>query len=434
MESVYLGQTGVEVSVVGFGSYRIRESMPEHKQALKLALENGCNLIDTSSNYTDGSSEKLVGQVVSELSSENREKVVLVTKIGFNDGRASFSELNLREELSESSRRLQTQCIDIVLLHKPEYLLKEGMNQDAYYQTLSEALKFLQKQVEEKKIRFYGISCNSFIDPENSPEYTSLDVLQTIVTENSLFGFAVIEFPLNLLEQNAALLPNHAGCPLLDFARNHGIGTLINRPLNAFFGDRIFRLSGFSAHHGKDVAMNLKTTFQKAMELEGRIFELYPTEKIALAHIIQKDFDSLKDPVLWKEILDYRALPSLTKALDTLKKLSNEQLAEEYEKTMHVFFEALTWYLESQAAAESRAITLALTKAAPELKTSPTLSQKAIRVVRSIPGVDCVLVGMRQPTYVKDALQVEQRLSPEKAFASLRAAKAVADTLATARQ
>ena len=89
VQSRTLGGTDLQVSRVGFGAYRVHEFEPEHREALKAALLSGCNLIDTSTNYTDGSSERLVGQVTSELIESGllkREELVLVTKAGYVQG------------------------------------------------------------------------------------------------------------------------------------------------------------------------------------------------------------------------------------------------------------------------------------------------------------------------------------------------------------
>ena len=65
---VPLGSTGLLTSKVGFGGYRIDDETPEHREALEKALLAGCNLIDTSTNYMDGGSERCVGAVLSKLS------------------------------------------------------------------------------------------------------------------------------------------------------------------------------------------------------------------------------------------------------------------------------------------------------------------------------------------------------------------------------
>ena len=59
-----LGKTGLIVSALGFGAYRVDGRTPEHREALRMALGGGCNLIDTSTNYTDGASESLIGEVL----------------------------------------------------------------------------------------------------------------------------------------------------------------------------------------------------------------------------------------------------------------------------------------------------------------------------------------------------------------------------------
>ncbi len=84
-----LGNTGLFVSQIGFGGYRIDVRSPLNLEALKKALISGINLIDTSSNYTDGNSELLVGDVLKDLIESNkisRESIVVVTKGGYIQG------------------------------------------------------------------------------------------------------------------------------------------------------------------------------------------------------------------------------------------------------------------------------------------------------------------------------------------------------------
>ena len=76
-----LGKTNFQVSSIGFGGYRIHHNSVQHAKALRYALLNGFNLIDTSSNYTDGGSEMLVGNLLAEMFEREeltREEVVVV--------------------------------------------------------------------------------------------------------------------------------------------------------------------------------------------------------------------------------------------------------------------------------------------------------------------------------------------------------------------
>jgi len=59
-----LDKTGLLASICRFGFYRINDTITGHHKAMELALANGINLIDTSANYTDGGSEKLIGNVL----------------------------------------------------------------------------------------------------------------------------------------------------------------------------------------------------------------------------------------------------------------------------------------------------------------------------------------------------------------------------------
>src|SRR3990167_1549006 len=78
-----LGSTGLECHPLGFGCYRVMEGNATHEAALRMYLERGGNLIDTSTNYGDGRSEQLVGKVLQDVP---RDQAILVTKGGYIQG------------------------------------------------------------------------------------------------------------------------------------------------------------------------------------------------------------------------------------------------------------------------------------------------------------------------------------------------------------
>ena len=74
----------VLVSQLGMGTFRLHPSLKEHALTLKVALQSGINLIDTSSTYTYGGAEELIGTTLQELGGESiRNQYVLVTKAGY---------------------------------------------------------------------------------------------------------------------------------------------------------------------------------------------------------------------------------------------------------------------------------------------------------------------------------------------------------------
>ena len=67
ISSTTIAELNWQISQAGFGSYRVTLGQKQHEQALRHALQSGINLIDSSSNYGDGGSERLVGRVLVEL-------------------------------------------------------------------------------------------------------------------------------------------------------------------------------------------------------------------------------------------------------------------------------------------------------------------------------------------------------------------------------
>lgn len=447
---VTLGLTGLSVSPVGFGGYRIDESERTHQEALELALASGCNLVDTSTNYTDGSSERLIGKSLRKLEIQG---AVVVTKIGYVQGsnlelaRAREAEGKpfpgmvkysescwhclspefLEDQLTRSLERLGRKSVDIVLLHNPEYFLKTSQDHGEYYRRIGEAFAHFEKEADRGRIRFYGVSSNTLPDPKESDEFTSLETLLSIAGPR----FGVIQFPFNFLEPGAALEPNNSGKTVLELARSRNLGTLVNRPLNAFAGRHLVRLASFRAHVGVDHEAAISSALNDAMRLEAEYSSMkleatypkglpVPLKRLAWGHIVKQNFAQIDDLLMWRDVLSHQIGPAIEETGPALDRdPSTRAWATEHKRSLATLFRSVTDFFESKMAESSEAIEDALVKRCPALKATPTLSRKAIRVYRSLPGLHCVLVGMRSPAYVKDALAMDPALSPEEAMAAL---------------
>ncbi len=79
MEYRYLGNTGLRVSVLGFG-VMFHDNIEKMKELLKICLQNGINFFDTAEAYGFGTAEKTFGQALKELKIP-REKIVVSIKI-----------------------------------------------------------------------------------------------------------------------------------------------------------------------------------------------------------------------------------------------------------------------------------------------------------------------------------------------------------------
>ncbi len=156
-----LGRTGLAISPIGFGAFKIGRNektkyadayeLPSDAQVAELLsglLACGINYIDTAPAY--GISEERIGQALAS----RRAEFVLATKVGetFEAGTSSydFSGPAIRQSVERSLRRLQTDVIDVLLLHSD--------GRDAWIQTETDAVATLQDLKRQGLARAIGLS------------------------------------------------------------------------------------------------------------------------------------------------------------------------------------------------------------------------------------------------------------------------------------
>ena len=274
------GKTGLTGSRLGFGSYRVDSTDAEYGTALTTALASGVNVIDTSTNYMDGESERLVGSVLGGLITRQklaRDEVIIVSKIGYVQGhnlkeaeareRAGrpYSEMVkygegiwhcihpefLADQLEASLDRLGLATLDVCLLHNPEYMLSEAAQagegrleerRERFYTRVEGAFAYLETQVAAGRIRWYGVSSNTVGHDVQDPQSTSLSHMVSAAARAAAscgmpqHHFAVLQCPMNLFESEIWSRRNTGPChekTVLDLAQQEDLAVLINRPLNA---------------------------------------------------------------------------------------------------------------------------------------------------------------------------------------------------------
>ncbi len=287
-----LGATGLTTTRLGFGTYRVDMQNPEYREALKKALRESCNLVDTSTNYTDGDSERLVGSVLAELvaSAEvRRDEIIVVSKIGYIQGQnlrlaeakeqsgRPYPELVkygdgiwhcihpefLADQLTLSLDRLGLATLDVCLLHNPEYFLLEAAHRgggealekvrENFYARLERAFVYFETQVAAGRLRYYGVSSNTVTSAATDSDATSLSrMLQAADAAAQSVGapthnFRVLQCPMNLFEAGAFRTPNTGQLQnqtVLECSSRNHIAVLVNRPLNAMVSpNRMLRLA-----------------------------------------------------------------------------------------------------------------------------------------------------------------------------------------------
>ena len=120
MEYRYLGNSGLRVSVVGFGNWVNNLNYEVNKECFKKALENGINFFDTAEGYGFGKGELSFGKAIKELNIP-REKIVVSTKlfkIGDDPNDGFLSRKHICEAIKNSLKRLQLEYVDVVFCHR----------------------------------------------------------------------------------------------------------------------------------------------------------------------------------------------------------------------------------------------------------------------------------------------------------------------------
>lgn len=134
MEYVKLNN-GVKMPILGFGVYQIPQS--ETKQAVLDAIKTGYRLIDTAQSYFN---EKEVGDAIKECGVK-REELFITSKVWIDN----YGYENCRKSVEESLKKLQTNYIDLMLLHQP-------------FADYYGAYRALEDLYHEGKIRAIGVS------------------------------------------------------------------------------------------------------------------------------------------------------------------------------------------------------------------------------------------------------------------------------------
>jgi aryl-alcohol dehydrogenase-like predicted oxidoreductase len=155
-----LGNTGLLVSEISLGTMTFggrgryepigHTQQKEANEIVKRSIEAGINLIDTANVYSEGESERITGQALSDLKIP-RHEVILATKVfssmgpGPND--AGLSRQHIFWQVRESLKRLQTDYIDLYQIHNVDYVTP-----------IEETLEAMDDLVRMGLVRYIGCS------------------------------------------------------------------------------------------------------------------------------------------------------------------------------------------------------------------------------------------------------------------------------------
>ena len=155
MHRVTLGESGLSVSPVAFGTWQLsprfwgEQSKEDAMAAMRLAFEKGINFFDTADAYGDGYAETVLGEAIKDLP---RDELVIATKVfnHFNPDASRYPDLSpghIIERCEASLERLGIDYIDLYLLHFYDELTP-----------LADVAGTLGKLRDQGKVRAIGVS------------------------------------------------------------------------------------------------------------------------------------------------------------------------------------------------------------------------------------------------------------------------------------
>ena len=136
----------LRVSSVAQGCMRLADAKEPVDTILGTALDCGINFFDHADIYGGGKCEELFGKWLAQHPSM-RDKIIIQTKCGIRKGYYDFSKEHILSSVDASLRRLQTDHIDVLLLHRPDALMEP--------EEVAEAFNALENA---GKVRLFGVS------------------------------------------------------------------------------------------------------------------------------------------------------------------------------------------------------------------------------------------------------------------------------------
>lgn len=172
MEYRPFGQTGLQVSAMGYGCWEIggtygRIEEAQFQQAVQRAIDLGINCFDTAEAYGSGASEQALARALGG----RRKEVYVVTKVGIGypeaPNRRDSSRQRIMASIEKSLQNLQTDYVDVYLIHWPDVNTP-----------FEETMRTLDDIVKQGKARYIGVSNFRLEQLQACMQIRRIDVVQ----------------------------------------------------------------------------------------------------------------------------------------------------------------------------------------------------------------------------------------------------------------
>lgn len=209
MNKIHLGTSNLKVSRVGLGCMRMEgKTVDEAAEVIQTALDSGINFFDHADIYGKGKSEEIFAAAIKKLGIK-REDIVIQSKCGIDQsvGSFNFQKDYIFESVNNILKRLDTDYIDVLLLHRPDALMDVS--------EVNEAFKILHS---EEKVRHFGVSNQSPLQMDLLSQGLDFPLITNQV-QFSLKHTNLIDYGFNVNMGNDAGIQRGAG--ILEYAQIH---------------------------------------------------------------------------------------------------------------------------------------------------------------------------------------------------------------------
>ncbi len=210
MDYFQIAKTNLKASRLALGCMRIaNKSTEEVEELVQTALDAGINFFDHADIYGGGKSETIFGEVLKKHP-EYREKMIIQTKCGIVSGkRYDFSKEHILQSVHDSLERLQTEYIDILLLHRPDALCDP-----------KEVAEAFDELYESGKVKYFGVSNHTPLQIELLQKYTKHPLIINQL-QLSIVHSVMIDSGMNMNMKESWAQDKDGG--VLDYCRLHDI-------------------------------------------------------------------------------------------------------------------------------------------------------------------------------------------------------------------
>lgn len=216
----------INTSAICMGMMRIdKMTVAEVESLVKTALDNGIDYFDHADIYGNGKCEEIFGNVIKDNRSL-REKMIIQTKCGIRNGYYDFSKKHIIESVDNSLKRLNTDYIDVLLLHRPDTLMEPHEVNEAF-----------EELYRSGRVRHFGVSNHNVMQIELFRKYISQPLIINQL-QLSVMSAGLISSGMNVNMENKESVLHNSG--LLEYSRLNDITIQAWSPFQYGFFDGVF--------------------------------------------------------------------------------------------------------------------------------------------------------------------------------------------------